>query len=198
MFHKIGAALEKHRSPYVTIPNYLHIQPTSGSRSHPPRKYFIHFMLYVRSFRVVTGRFQYFLWKIANIYQGVANSVLPIFHCEGRFFSDTFESFVGGALSGWLIFISRLSFIRMTISCFTVGNRGESTHGHARDVIGVDTDAKFSGIFFNVIFGSIVGGALSAMVISISRLSFIRLTISCFTVGNHGESTHGHARDVIG
>ena len=51
----------------------------------------------------------------------------------------------GGALSGVVIFISRLSFIRLTMSCLTVDDRGESTHGHAGAVIGVDIEVTFSG-----------------------------------------------------
>ena len=49
---------------------------------------------------------------------------------------------------GRVIFTSRLSFIRLIISGFTVGNCGELTHGHARAVIGVDIGVKFSGRFF--------------------------------------------------
>ena len=87
--------------------------------------------------------------------------------------------------------------IRLTISGFTIGNRGELTHGHARAVIGVDTGVKFSGRFFIDTFGSIVGVALSDRVIFISRLSFTGLPISGFTIGNRGESTHGHTRPSL-
>ena len=117
---------------------------------------------------------------------------------SGGFFIDTFGSIAGGELSGWVLFTARLSIVRSTISGFSVGNCGELTHGHGRAVIGVDTGVKYCGEFFRVTFGSIVGGAFSGRVIFISRASFILLTISCFTVGNRGESTHGHAGAVIG
>ena len=117
---------------------------------------------------------------------------------SGIFFCITVGSIIGGAFSGLVISISRLSLIRLTLSYSTIGDRGESTHVHAGDVIGVDTKVKFSSIFFSVTFGSTVGGAFSGLFISISRLSFIRLTISSLTVGHLGESTHVHARDVIG
>ena len=78
------------------------------------------------------------------------------------------------ALSGLVISILRLSFIQLKLSYSTVGDRGESTHGHVKDVIGVNTGVKFSGIFFYFTIGSIIGGAFSGLVISISRLSFIR------------------------
>ena len=107
-------------------------------------------------------------------------------------------SIIGGVFPGEVILTSRLSFMRLTILGFSVGNSGKLTHGHARAVIGVDTGGNFSGRFFSDTFKSFVGGALSGWLIFISRPSFIRMTISCFTVGNRGESTHGHARDVIG
>ena len=117
---------------------------------------------------------------------------------SGEFSFDIFGSILGGAVSGRVIPISRVSLLRLTNSCFTIGNRGESTHGQERAVIGVDTGVKYSGEYFLDIFGSIIGGVFSGRVNSISRVSFLRLTNSCFTVGNRGESTHSHARAVIG
>ena len=64
-----------------------------------------------------------------------------------QFLIDAFGSVVGGELSGWVLFTARLSIIRSTISGFSVGNRGELTHGHARAVIGADTGVTYSGEF---------------------------------------------------
>ena len=84
------------------------------------------------------------------------------------------------------------------LSYSTVGDRGESTHGHVKDVIGVDIGDKLSGFFFCITIGSSIGGMFSGLVISILRPSFVRLTLSYFTVGDRGESTHGHVKGVIG
>ena len=76
------------------------------------------------------------------------------------------------------------------LSYSTVGDCGESTHGHVKDVVGVDFRVKLSGLFICLTIGSFIGGAFSGLIISILRTTFL--------LDDRGDSTHGQAGAVIG